>query len=177
MLGSTVDAAPVAGHVELAVELIREALNEVPAADPARECELLKRLGEAVDTVGSRQAYAKTGRLPADQPPSPVAAPGDCGPGAGRGAGRLVLARAQLFGQRLNADPVVMSACRTGTRATSCSGWDACCWPPGSRSALVTLWAINDVSAALLMAEFHHLRGPIEPMRSRCNGRSAVSAR
>jgi DNA-binding CsgD family transcriptional regulator len=79
VLSSTADAARWAGHVERAVELIREALDEISAATaPARACELLERLGrylwESADTVGSQQAYCSATELLAKEAPSALAA-------------------------------------------------------------------------------------------------------
>ncbi|GAA0466105.1 helix-turn-helix transcriptional regulator [Paractinoplanes deccanensis] len=79
VLGAAAEAARWAGHVDRAVELAREALDDLDATtSPARAGELLERLGrylwESADTVGSREAYVSAGGLLAGQEPSALAA-------------------------------------------------------------------------------------------------------
>ncbi|GIJ45976.1 hypothetical protein Val02_28620 [Virgisporangium aliadipatigenens] len=72
------------------------------------------------------------------------------------------LTAAELFGQRLNADLVVLSACRTGTgtvvRGDELLGLGRAVLAAGARSVVVTLWSISDLSATLFMSEFHRRR-------------------
>lgn len=72
------------------------------------------------------------------------------------------LTAARLLGMRLNADLVVLSACHTGDggplRGGELLGIGRALLAAGARAALVTRWAVNDLSATLLMAEFHRLR-------------------
>jgi CHAT domain-containing protein len=69
---------------------------------------------------------------------------------------------AELLGLRLRADLVVLSACQTGTGkpvgGDELLGLGRGLLAAGARSALVTQWPVDDVSAALVMAEFHSLR-------------------
>ncbi|MCR3750283.1 CHAT domain-containing protein [Lentzea californiensis] len=72
------------------------------------------------------------------------------------------LSTAELVGQRLAAGLVVLSACHTGTgqvvRNDELLGLGRTLLAAGARSAVVSLWAVRDLSAALLMAEFHRHR-------------------
>lgn len=67
-----------------------------------------------------------------------------------------------LVGQRLSADLVVLSACHTGTgaavRGDELLGFGRTLLAAGARAAVVTSWAVNDTSAAVLMTEFHRRR-------------------
>lgn len=66
---------------------------------------------------------------------------------------------AELMGMRLGADLVVLSACDTGTGRSAGGdevlGMARGLLAAGAAWALVTLWAVDDVSAALLMTRFH----------------------
>lgn len=72
------------------------------------------------------------------------------------------LTAAELLEARLSADLVVLSACHTGTgaamRGDELLGLARGLLAAGARAAIVSLWAVNDKSAALLMCEFHRLR-------------------
>ncbi|GIJ45972.1 LuxR family transcriptional regulator [Virgisporangium aliadipatigenens] len=78
LLARAADASRWSGRTEQAVELVREALAEIDAADRAQAGELCERLGrylwEAADTAGSQQAYAAALRCLADEPDSAVSA-------------------------------------------------------------------------------------------------------
>lgn len=65
----------------------------------------------------------------------------------------------RLMGLRLDADVVVLSACETG-RGGSGGGEDIVgltrgLLAAGARAAVVSLWPVDDASAALLMCDFH----------------------
>jgi CHAT domain-containing protein len=65
---------------------------------------------------------------------------------------------AELAGLSLSADLVVLSACHTGAGAANGDdlvGLARGLLVAGAREALVTLWAVNDVSTALLMGRFY----------------------
>jgi CHAT domain-containing protein len=65
---------------------------------------------------------------------------------------------AELAGMSLSADLVVLSACHTGAGAASGDdlvGLARGLLVAGAREALVTLWAVNDTSTALLMGRFY----------------------
>ncbi|GAA0466074.1 hypothetical protein Ade02nite_47090 [Paractinoplanes deccanensis] len=72
------------------------------------------------------------------------------------------LTAAELFGVRLDAGLVVMSACRTGAGTVvggdELLGLGRALVAAGARAVLVSRWAIDDTSTALLMAEFHRRR-------------------
>jgi len=72
------------------------------------------------------------------------------------------LTAAQLLGLRINAELVVLSACHTGDggalRGGELLGIGRALLAAGAHAAMVTRWAVNDLSAALLMIEFHRLR-------------------
>jgi CHAT domain-containing protein/tetratricopeptide (TPR) repeat protein len=65
----------------------------------------------------------------------------------------------ELMGLRLDADLVVLSACRTGlgdtTRGDDVLGLTRGLLAAGARSAIVSLWPVDDVSTSLLMGEFY----------------------
>ena len=69
---------------------------------------------------------------------------------------------AELIGMRLDADLVVLSACQTGTGEAAGGdellGLGRALLAAGARSAVVTLWPVRDISAALIMTRFHVLR-------------------
>ncbi|MEU5261144.1 AAA family ATPase [Amycolatopsis sp. NPDC021455] len=75
LLASAADAARWAGHVDHAVEFVRQALVH---AETGHRGELLERLGsylwEAGDSAASRRAYAEAGQLLAELRPSAVTA-------------------------------------------------------------------------------------------------------
>jgi len=80
-----------------------------------------------------------------------------------------VLTVSQLLGERLNADMVVLSACKTGlgksTGGDEVLGLTRGLLAAGARSAVVSLWSVFDGSTSILMNEFHrrykeHLDGP-----------------
>ncbi|GLZ28027.1 hypothetical protein Lesp02_02170 [Lentzea sp. NBRC 105346] len=77
-------------------------------------------------------------------------------------AGGAQLTVGALVGQQLSADLVVLSACHTGTgaavRGDELLGFGRALLAAGARAAVVTSWAVNDTSAALLMTEFHRRR-------------------
>jgi CHAT domain-containing protein len=72
------------------------------------------------------------------------------------------LTAAELVGQRIGADLIVLSACHTGTgelvRGDELLGLGRALLAAGARSVVVSLWAVDDLSAALLMAEFYRRR-------------------
>ncbi|MFD4675971.1 CHAT domain-containing protein [Lentzea sp. NPDC058450] len=76
---------------------------------------------------------------------------------------------ADLMGAELEADLVVLSACHTGTgeivRNDELLGFGRALLAAGARSVIVTLWAVSDRSAALLMTEFYRLRSEGLPDR------------
>jgi CHAT domain-containing protein len=80
------------------------------------------------------------------------------------------LTGAELLGLRLAADLIVLSACRTGTgsvvRGEELLGLGRALLAAGARAVVATLWAVNDVSAALLMTEFHRRRLTGAPNRA-----------
>ncbi|WP_410608300.1 CHAT domain-containing protein [Amycolatopsis sp. lyj-109] len=88
-------------------------------------------------------------------------------------AAGAALTTADLVGERLGHGLVVMSACHTGEgnvlRGDELLGLSRALFAAGARSAVVTLWAVDDRSAALLMTEFHRrLRaGDTEPQALR----------
>jgi CHAT domain-containing protein len=65
----------------------------------------------------------------------------------------------ELMGTRIDADLVVLSACDTGrgltTRGGEVVGLTRGLLAAGARSALVSLWPVDDASTSLLMAEFY----------------------
>lgn len=65
----------------------------------------------------------------------------------------------ELMGLHLNADLVVLSACRTAlgeiTHGDEVIGLTRGLLGAGARAALVSLWPVNDVSTSLLMGEFY----------------------
>lgn len=68
-----------------------------------------------------------------------------------------------LIGLRLNADLVVLSACRTGQGKTAGGddvlGFSRGLLAAGARAAIVSLWPVDDLATSLLMAEFYrHLQ-------------------
>ncbi|MGH3785972.1 MAG: CHAT domain-containing protein [Pseudonocardiaceae bacterium] len=69
---------------------------------------------------------------------------------------------AELHGMRLQADLIVLSACQTGTGEVAGGdellGLGRALLAAGARSAVVTLWPVDDVSAAVVMTRFHALR-------------------
>lgn len=72
---------------------------------------------------------------------------------------------AELVAIRLTAQLVVLSACQTGTGAVS--GGDElldmgrALLAAGAQAVVVTLWPVDDVSAALVMSRFHALRAEL----------------
>ncbi|TYB39650.1 CHAT domain-containing protein [Micromonospora sp. AP08] len=80
------------------------------------------------------------------------------------------LTGAELLGLRLGAELIVLSACRTGTgsvvRGEELLGLGRALLAAGARAVVATLWAVNDVSAALLMTEFHRRRLAGAPNRA-----------
>lgn len=64
-----------------------------------------------------------------------------------------------LIGLRLNADLVVLSACRTGQGKTAGGddvlGFSRGLLAAGARAAIVSLWPVDDLATSLLMAEFY----------------------
>lgn len=64
-----------------------------------------------------------------------------------------------LLGQHIDADLVVLSACRTGlgehTRGEEIVGLTRGLLAAGARSAVVSLWSVSDGSTAVAMAHFH----------------------
>jgi CHAT domain-containing protein len=80
------------------------------------------------------------------------------------------LTAAEMLGLRLNAELVVLSACRTGAgrvvRGEEVLGLGRALLAAGARAVVVTLWAIDDVSAALLMTEFHRRRAEMSTPRA-----------
>ena len=65
----------------------------------------------------------------------------------------------ELMGLPLNADLVVVSACRTALGQTTGGddvlGLTRGLLGTGARAAVVSLWSVNDISTSLLMAEFY----------------------
>ena len=74
---------------------------------------------------------------------------------------------AELLSLRLNADLVVLSACETGTGRVAGGdellGLGRSLIAAGARAAVVTLWPVNDQSAAVLMTRFQTLRAAGTP--------------
>jgi CHAT domain-containing protein len=74
-----------------------------------------------------------------------------------------VLTVQELMGLRLDADLVVVSACKSGlgarTGGEEIVGLTRGLFAAGARAVVVSLWAVLDLSTALLMVRFHqHLR-------------------
>ena len=65
----------------------------------------------------------------------------------------------ELMGLQLNADLVVLSACRTAlgeiTGGDDVIGLTRGLLGSGARAAVVSLWPVNDLSTSLLMGEFY----------------------
>jgi len=74
---------------------------------------------------------------------------------------------AELLSLRLDADLVVLSACETGTGRVAGGdellGLGRGLIAAGARAAVVTLWPVNDQSAAVLMTRFQTLRAEGKP--------------
>jgi CHAT domain-containing protein len=74
---------------------------------------------------------------------------------------------AELLSLRLDADLVVFSACETGTGRIAGGdellGLGRSLIAAGARAAMVTLWPVNDQSAAVLMTRFQTLRAEGKP--------------
>ena len=74
---------------------------------------------------------------------------------------------AELLSLRLDADLVVFSACETGTGRVAGGdellGLGRSLIAAGARAAVVTLWPVNDQSAAVLMTRFQTLRAEGKP--------------
>jgi CHAT domain-containing protein len=74
---------------------------------------------------------------------------------------------AELLSLRLDADLVVLSACETGTGRVvggdELLGLGRGLIAAGARAAVVTLWPVDDVSAAVLMTRFQTLRAKGKP--------------
>lgn len=74
---------------------------------------------------------------------------------------------AELLSLRLDADLVVLSSCETGTGRIA--GGDELLGlargliAAGARAAVVTLWPVNDQSAAIMMTRFQTLRAEGKP--------------
>ena len=81
---------------------------------------------------------------------------------------------AELLSLRLDADLVVFSACETGTGRIAGGdellGLGRSLIAVGARAAVVTLWPVNDQSAAVLMTRFHALRAEGKPTSAAMNG-------
>jgi CHAT domain-containing protein len=77
------------------------------------------------------------------------------------------LSVAELLSLRLDADLVVFSACETGTGRVAGGdellGLGRSLIAAGARAAVVTLWPVNDQSAAVLMTRFQTLRAEGTP--------------
>ncbi len=69
------------------------------------------------------------------------------------------LQAAEIFGLKLNADLVVLSACQTGLgkliRGEGMVGLTRAFMYAGTPSVLVSLWSVSDMSTAALMGEFY----------------------
>jgi CHAT domain-containing protein len=78
-----------------------------------------------------------------------------------------VLTVQELMGLKLDANLVVVSACRSGlgkrTGGEEIVGLSRGLLAAGARAVIVTLWSVPDLSTAILMARFHqHVREGIE---------------
>ncbi|MEU5261148.1 CHAT domain-containing protein [Amycolatopsis sp. NPDC021455] len=88
------------------------------------------------------------------------------------------LTTADFLGNRLSAGLIVLSACHTGEGEVlggdELLGLGRVLFAAGARSAVVTLWAVDDRSAALVMVEFHRrlLAGDSAPEALRRASRS-----
>ena len=144
---------------------------ELPAAG-VEAFQVARLLGDADLLIGPAATAERVGELLPDAPVVHFATHGLLDPAAPLGAAILLadgasLTAAQLFGRPLTAGLVVLSACHTGTGRVvpgdELLGLGRALLAAGARSAVVTLWAIMDVSAALLISQFHRLRGPGTP--------------
>jgi CHAT domain-containing protein len=89
-------------------------------------------------------------------------------------AGGDALTVYELMGLHLNADLVVLSACRTGQGETTAGddvvGMSRAMLSAGARSVLVSLWPVADAATSILMGAFYrHLRdgdAPAEALRA-----------
>jgi CHAT domain-containing protein/Tfp pilus assembly protein PilF len=70
-----------------------------------------------------------------------------------------LLQATEIFDLKLNADLVVLSACQTGLgkliRGEGIIGLSRAFMYAGTRSVLVSLWSVSDISTAILMEEFY----------------------
>src|SRR4051812_1111055 len=65
----------------------------------------------------------------------------------------------ELMGLHIDADLVVLSACRTGqgetTRGDDVLGLTRALLATGARAVVVSLWPVDDLAASILMGEFY----------------------
>jgi CHAT domain-containing protein len=76
-----------------------------------------------------------------------------------------------LMGFHIDADLVVLSACRTGqgetTRGDDVLGLTRALLATGARAVVVSLWQVDDLATSILMGEFYRqLRGGEQPIKS-----------
>ena len=70
------------------------------------------------------------------------------------------LTAGEIYDMKLNAELVVLSACSTGQgkiTGDGVVGLSRCLIAAGVKSAIVSLWSVNDFSTALLMVKFYQI--------------------